>query len=243
MFTNQFFEHSHLSHLHRLRIKAVAGHHLAVQLNEPGKKEVGNHWLEVTCFFLFSFLMDKLRTYLLPFEAKNKKQNTKQKKRAILSLTPDEFWWINTNEVAKPVSTLAGTAKLQCDNEVQPVKTAVKTIGSKTQNFPLLHFAIGRRQLWRTLFKLNSILFLHNTDDHNSWWHFLREMLLDKLQGEADLNSCICWPGSLQLCRTQNKWQAIPLTHSFITSKSSDSYFILQRHIMFLIELPGGEER
>lgn len=118
-------------------------------------------------------------------------------------------------------------------------KIAAKTIDKRPQNFPLLRFAIVRRQLWRvTLFKLNSTLFLHKIDDHNSRWHFLREMLLEKLQSEAGLNSCICWTGSLQLHRTQDKWQAILLTHSSITSKSSDSYFILQCHIILLIELP-----
>lgn len=124
-----------------------------------------------------------------------------------------------------------------------PSKTAAKTIVIRTQNFPLLHFTIVKRQLWRvTLFKLNSTLFLHKIDDHNSRWHFLKEMLLEKLQSKAGLNSCICWTGSLQLHRTQDKWQAILLTHSSITSKSSDSYFILQCHIIFLIELPGGKK-
>lgn len=137
---------------------------------------------------------------------------------------------------------MAGTHKLQWENRASS-EIAAKTIVTRTQNFPLLHFAIVRRQLRRvTLFKLNSTLFLHKIDDHNSQWHFLREMLLEKLQSEAGLNSCICWTGSLQLHRTQDKWQVILLTHSSITSKSSYSYFILQRRIIFLIELPGEKK-
>lgn len=60
--------------LHRLGIKEVTGHHLALQPSEPGKKEnEGTPGLEmlVTCF-LFSFLIGKLRTYLLTNKQTNK---------------------------------------------------------------------------------------------------------------------------------------------------------------------------
>lgn len=95
-----------------------------------------------------------------------------------------------------------------------------------------------RRQLWRgTWLQLNSTLFLHEIDDHNSRRHFVREVLLEKLQGNASLNSCICWTGTLQLHGAQDEWQAILLTHVAITSKSSDSYFTFQHYIIFPTEL------